>query len=172
MAHRSLRQAHGIGWRPAAARASCFAALWLILAGANVGDLPALLVATSAASGASLLLLPPASTQPSAWGIGVLALDVLKRSVVAGADVAWRALSPSMPISPGYVTARVDLPPGPARCLFCTLMSVLPGSLLAGQDDDGRVVVHCLDVSQPVAAEISEEERLFVQAFGLETASD
>src|SRR5262249_35706163 len=74
------------------ARAGGFLALWLVLAGVDRADLPAAAVAVGGATWASLRLLPP---QP--WHLQPLALlglvvRFLRQSVVAGVDVAWRAL--------------------------------------------------------------------------------
>ena len=57
---------------------------------------------------------------------------------------------------------------GPARNAFCALESLLPGTLPAGSNDQGALVVHCLDVDQPILAQMAADEALFVAAFGLE----
>jgi multicomponent Na+:H+ antiporter subunit E len=46
------------------------------------------------------------------------------------------------------------------------LMSLLPGTVPSGSDERGRVLIHCLDVEQPVAAQLAAEEALFVRAIG------
>jgi multicomponent Na+:H+ antiporter subunit E len=154
-------------WRSAAARGASFIALWFALAGVEISDLPAMIAAIVAATVASLELLPPGRVHPSFAGLVMLGADFLRQSAVAGADVAWRALSPSMPLKPGYVTSEVKLQPGLARSAFCTLMSLLPGSLPAWQDNEGKIIIHCLDDSQPVAAQMANEEKLFVKALGV-----
>ena len=150
-----------------AVRAACFIALWFALAGLEIGDLPAMIAATVAATFVSFWLLPPGRIHPSLRGLTVLAWNFMRQSAVAGADVAWRALSPRMPLKPGYVMSEVKLKPGPARSAFCAFMSLLPGSLPAWQDNEGRVTIHFLDDSQPVAAQMAEEEKLFVRALGV-----
>ncbi len=40
------------------------------------------------------------------------------------------------------------------------------GTLPTGTDEQGALLVHCLDISQPVAANLRAEERLFIRAFG------
>ena len=42
----------------------------------------------------------------------------------------------------------------------------MPGTLPTGTDEQGALLVHCLDTSQPVAANLAAEERLFIRAFG------
>ena len=154
-------------WRSAAARGACFIALWFAMAGVEISDLPAIITAIVAATFVSLRLLPPGGVHPSLAGLAALGADFMRNSAVAGADVAWRALSPSMPLRPGYATSEVQLPPGAARNAFCTLMSLLPGSLPVWQDEKGKIIIHCLDDSQPVAAQMAEEEKLFVRALGV-----
>ena len=114
----------------------------------------------------------PASGRSSVTALAALALRFLHQSIIAGVDVAWRALDPRMPLRPGLVTYDVRLPPGPARSAFLTLMSLLPGSLPAWQEDDGRITIHCLDVGQPVAAQMAEEEKLFIRALGVDPNND
>ena len=93
-------------------------------------------------------------------------LRFLYQSVIAGADVARRALDPRLPLRTGFVVYPVGLPEGPARNAFASLMSLLPGTVPTGTDDSGGLLIHCLDVGQPVAAQLAEEEALFVRAIG------
>ena len=46
------------------------------------------------------------------------------------------------------------------------LVRLLPGTLPAGSDDDGALLIHCLDVEQPVADNLSAEEVLFSRMIG------
>jgi multicomponent Na+:H+ antiporter subunit E len=50
--------------------------------------------------------------------------------------------------------------------MFTTLMSLLPGTVPAGSDEKGGLLIHCLDVEQPVVAQLAVEEALFVRAVG------
>jgi len=50
--------------------------------------------------------------------------------------------------------------------LFATLMSLLPGTVPTGSDERGGILIHCLDVEQPVVAQLAVEEALFVRAIG------
>jgi multicomponent Na+:H+ antiporter subunit E len=45
-------------------------------------------------------------------------------------------------------------------------MSLLPGTVPAGSAGTRALLIHCLDVEQPVAAQLAEEEAQFVQAVG------
>jgi multicomponent Na+:H+ antiporter subunit E len=57
------------------------------------------------------------------------------------------------------------LPPGNARNAFFALASLAPGSLPVGIDGD-MLILHCLDVSQPVARDLAAQETLFMRAQG------
>ena len=152
---------------PAAfARGTGFLMLWLVLAGFNPGDLPAAVVAVAGATWTSLRLLPPGEWRLSPLGIARLALRFPGQSLTAGIDVARRALDPRLPLRPGFVTVSPRLSPGTQRDAFCAFASLLPGTLPVDTNDDGTLVVHCLDVGQPVAAQMAADEDLFARALG------
>jgi multicomponent Na+:H+ antiporter subunit E len=141
--------------------------LWLILVGGpDPSDRPAGIVAIAAATWMSLRLLPPGAARLSPIAVARLVLRFLRQSIVAGADVAWRALDPRLPLRPGFVTHSTLLPPGPALDAFCALTSLAPGTLPAGPNDSGAIVVHCLDIGQPVASHLAADEKLFARAIG------
>ena len=113
--------------RVAATRAIGFFVLWLTLAGASPADLPVGIVAAGLATWASLRLLPAGQWSLRPVALARLGLRFLYQSIVAGIDVAWRALDPRLPLRPGFVTYPVGFPPGTARNVFATLTSLLPG---------------------------------------------
>lgn len=147
-------------------RGGCCLLLWLMLAGAHLADFPAAAVAVVAAGWVSLRLLPPGAATLSPLGVALLALRFPAQSVLAGVDVAWRAVQPELKLRPGFVLFQPQLPQGLARDGFCTLTSLLPGTLPAGTNVMGALVVHCLDVRQPVAARLAREEGRFLRALG------
>jgi multicomponent Na+:H+ antiporter subunit E len=151
----------GAIWRLAA-----FLGLWLILAGANSADLPAGIVAIVAATWTSLRLLPPGGSRPSPVALARLAWRFVRQSIVAGADVSRRALDPRLPLRPGFIIYPARLPAGPALNAFCTLTGLAPGTLPAGPDDSDAIIIHCLDVGQPIAAHLAADEKLFTRALG------
>jgi multicomponent Na+:H+ antiporter subunit E len=146
-----------------------FLFLWLLLAGAHLGDLPAVVVAVVAATWTSLHLMPHSGWHPQPWALTRYALRFLRQSVIAGSDVAWRALDPRLPLRPGFLVYPVRLPPSPARNAFYALTSQVPGTIPAGPAANGGLLVHCLDTSQPVVAQLAAEEALLVEALGLST---
>ena len=153
-------------FRPGSARAVGFFGLWIILSGGDAVDLVAGAVAAAAATWASLRLLPPGTSGVRPAALIGLVLRFLRQSLVAGVDVACRALDPRLPLHTGFVAYPVGLPPGPSRNVLTTLMSLLPGTVPTGADAAGRLLIHCLDVDQPVAAQLAAEEEHFARAIG------
>ena len=147
-------------------RAAIFLGIWLMVSGPSLADLPVGLAAVAAATWLSLRLLPAGKSRPRPVFLAALALRFVRQSVVSGTDVAWRALDPNLSLRPGFVAYPLRLPPGGARSAFCALSSLLPGTLPTGVDENGALLVHCLDVDQPVAANLAEEETLFMRALG------
>lgn len=145
-------------------RAVGFGALWVVLAGWQPADLPAAVVAVAAATWVSLRLSPPGDGRLSWPALGALALRFPWQSLVAGVDVARRAFSPALPLDVGAVAYAPRLPPGPARDAFLAYASTLPGTIPV--EDAGRVVIHCLDQSQPAAAQLAAEEARFMRVMG------
>ncbi|HWF78912.1 MAG TPA: Na+/H+ antiporter subunit E [Caulobacteraceae bacterium] len=143
-------------------RAALFLGVWIVMAGAHVADLPAAVAAVALATWASLRLLPPTGSRLSAAGLARLVLVFLYESIVAGVEVARRALHPRLPLRPGFVTYPIGFPPGGARNVFTTLTSLLPGTVPAA--DEGReLVYHCLDLDQPVLAQLAAEEAILAR---------
>jgi multicomponent Na+:H+ antiporter subunit E len=92
-----------------------------------------------------------------------LALRFVRESVVAGADVARRALDPRLPLRPGFVAYSVCFPTGTARNAFAALTSLLPGTVPAGEESE-QLVYHCLDIDQPVVSQLAAEEAALSRA--------
>jgi multicomponent Na+:H+ antiporter subunit E len=139
---------------------------WLILSEFGAADLLVGALAALMAASVSLHLLPPGPRTLRPVVLAGLAVRFLQQSIRAGIDVAWRALDPRLPLRPGFVSYRPQLRPGPARNAFLTMMSLLPGTLPCGPDEEGSLAVHCLDVSQPVVEQLTVEEAMFSRAIG------
>lgn len=144
-------------------RGGGFAALWIVLIGTD--NMPTGLATAAAATWVSFQLLPSGGMRARPLALPGLLLRFLGQSVLAGWDVARRALDPRLPVRPGFVSYRVRFPPGPARNAFATLTSLLPGTVPAGEHGDA-LLYHCLDVDQPVAAQLAREEELLSRALG------
>jgi multicomponent Na+:H+ antiporter subunit E len=116
----------------ALSRGLLFLLFWFALSLGNPADLAAGLVAATAATWTSLRLLPPRPSHPSLLALATFALRFLGQSIVAGVDVAWRALDPRLPLNPSFVAYRPRLSAGSGQRAFCTVASLLPGTLPVG----------------------------------------
>ena len=105
----------------------------------------------------------------SVWAIvrRAVAFLALWLILVGGPDPADRPAGIVALVAATWASLRL-LPPGPALSAFCALTSLAPGTLPAGTDDDGAIVVHCLDVGQPVASHLAADEELLTRALGHE----
>jgi multicomponent Na+:H+ antiporter subunit E len=148
------------------ARAAFFLAFWLILYGVKSADLLIGIIAAIIATWASRRLIPPGRGRLRPIPLVRLVLRFLRQSIVAGIDVAWRALDPRMPLRPGFVIYQPRFPVGPMQNTFCTMTGLLPGTLPCGSDENGDLVIHCLDVSQPVLEQLAAEEAVLRQVLG------
>ncbi|CDH43489.1 MAG: Na+/H+ antiporter subunit E [Candidatus Competibacteraceae bacterium] len=152
--------------RTAMTRWMGFLGFWLLLIGLDPSDFAAGLFAAAAATWTSLRLLPPSDRRLRYAALAKLALRFMQQSIIGGLDVARRALDPRLPLRPGFVAYPVRLPPGTACNAFSALTSVLPGTLPAGVGEHGEIIYHCLDVEQPVAAQLVIDEGLLIRALG------
>lgn len=152
--------------RSAAARAVGFYLLWWVLLGGGPVDLVPAVVAALAAVGVSIALVPARNDRVRAAVLAELLFWLPWQSLIAGVDTARRALDPGLPLNPGFVRYRASLPRGSGRNMFTTLTSVLPGTVPIGTDNDDALVIHCLDVGQPVAAQLAADEARLAQVIG------
>ena len=145
--------------RTASVRALCFFALWIVLMpSAKPADLFVGFLAATIATIASLHLLERTAGHVRFGALLAFMPHFLWQSVLAGIDVARRALSPRMPLNTGFVTYPTKFPPGLARVEFAMITSLLPGTVPAGETD-GAILYHCLDVTQPVTRQLAAEEQ-------------
>jgi len=142
-------------------RAGGFLMVWIALIGWKPLDLAVGMLTAAAAAWLSLHLQPPQNRTGRVTLVALLRLagHFLRQSVVAGLDVARRAFDPRMPLQPGFVPFALSFPPGPARNVFASWTSLMPGTVPVA--DDGEVLLyHCLDVGQPIAEQLGVEEAL------------
>jgi multicomponent Na+:H+ antiporter subunit E len=144
-------------------RTTFFFGFWLILFGFTSPDFIVGVLAAVMATWTSLLLLPSGRRRVHPIALAKLFPRFAIQSIVAGIDVARRALDPRMPLRPGFVNYPVRFPPGPTRNTFATLTSLLPGTVPAGYQNE-QIVYHCLDIDQPVISQLAAEEAALTQA--------
>jgi multicomponent Na+:H+ antiporter subunit E len=160
-----LANAPAFSVRAALARGAGLLAVWVVLIGTSPSDLATGVLAAAAATRISLVLLPPGPRRVRLTVVLSLIPHFLWKSVVAGVDVARRALDPRLPLRLGFVAYPERFRSGPARNAFASYTSLLPGTLSV-EDDGETLLCHCLDIGQPVAAELASEEAALAQALG------
>jgi multicomponent Na+:H+ antiporter subunit E len=147
-----------------AARALLYFGIWIVVdQSAQPANLVVGALASAAATWASLALLPPAAGRVRVGALLMLLPRFLWQSLVAGLDVARRALSPGLPLAPGFVDYPVGLPRGAARNAFELISSLMPGAVPT-DETEATVEYHCLDARQPVVEQLAAEERAYARA--------
>lgn len=145
-------------------RSASLFGLWVVLIGIHPADVIVGLITAAAATWISLGLLPPQIETLRPRALPHLALRFIRQSLVAGFDVARRALHPRLPLRPGFTSCAVGFPPGPLRSAFLAMTSLLPGTIAVSVVRDDAQLYHCLDLDQPVAAQLAVEEGVVRQA--------
>src|SRR5215470_17564732 len=150
-------------------RGGAFFVLWVVLIGTSPSDLIAGVLVSGAATWTSLALLPPGLQRVRLIGVLPLIPRFLWKSLVAGWDVARRALDPRLPLRTGFVGYPARFRSPLVRNAFASYTSLLPGTLPV-EDDGETLLYHCLDIEQPVAAELATEETVLAHAVGGDNA--
>jgi multicomponent Na+:H+ antiporter subunit E len=88
------------------------------------------------------------------------------QAVRGAVDVSRRALSPRMPLNPGFRSWRTTLPEGTPRIMLANAVSLLPGTLSA-EIEGQRLVIHLLDCQTDMATEIGRLEARIAAVFNL-----
>ena len=163
MKHQPTAQAMPSYRQSASTRGLAFFLFWLLLMQSiKPADLLIGLLIAIAAALLSLRLLPPVSGYLHFRQLLALFPHFLWVSILAGVDVARRALDPRMPLHCGLVDCPLGFPPGLARNTFATFTSLMPGTVPV--TDSGRILTyHCLDTTQPVVEQLWAEERLLAR---------
>jgi len=143
-------------------RAVAFTFMWWMLTAGSVNSwlvgAPVVLVATLI----SMVLVPPFSC--SVVGSVRFVPFFIWHSLRGGADVAWRAFHPKMPIAPGLVEFPLRLPPGMSRVFMVNTVSLLPGTLSV-ELGANRLKVHVLDTRKNVLSELIRLEQIIAKMF-------
>ena len=154
------------GKRPSApvllGRGLGFFVIWLAQIGTAPKDMPFGILAAAAATWTSVELWP-SNSRLSLPGLIRFVLRFLPQAVVAGVDVAWRAMAPRIALKPGFVSYPVTLSPGLAHGALRAVMSLQPGKLPVSNGAGENLLVHCLDTDAPVAAELAADEAAFLR---------
>ncbi|MEP9348628.1 Na+/H+ antiporter subunit E [Xanthobacter sp. KR7-225] len=150
-----LFTAHGV------TRWLAFLAGWGVLAGMDGPDVAAGLLVAALAARLSLALLPPAGAHLRPSGVAAYLARFSAGALRAGWDAARRVAARPPRVAPGILTLPCAVPQGLPRDAFRALASLQPGTLpLAAPGPD--LVVHCLDVTAPVAAALAADADAFL----------
>ena len=151
--------------RVIALRLAILAGGWWILTEGDRGGLGFGVPVVGLALATSLWLSPPARQPWRPLGMVRFAAHFLVHSVLGGIDVARRALAPRIPLAPAVRAFRGQLPPGPARDVFASAVSLMPGTLVIDRTPDG-LIVHALVDSEQVDHELAVLEATIAHAMG------
>jgi multicomponent Na+:H+ antiporter subunit E len=137
-----IRTDQGLDWSTIVSRALLFSIMWWALTDGAAGSwwigAPAVVCAVIV----SVALIP--SSGIVWWEVMGFVPFFLWHSLKGGADVAWRAFHPRMPIAPELIEYPLRLPPGLSQVTMINITSLLPGTLSA--EIEGQVLkVHVLD---------------------------
>lgn len=156
-------------WRRVAVRAAVLAGLWGLLTGGSPRSWLVGAPAVAAATVVSAALMPSHRLRLRWRGVPAFAAHFLVHSLRGGLDVAVRALHRRPRLSPDVVRFATSLPAGPQRLLLGAVMSLLPGTLLVGVDDE-CLEVHVLDRTTHPEDEVRRLEARVAGLFHGETA--
>ena len=113
-----------------------------------------LLLGAALALGVSALL-PWGKGERECRGILAALPAILQYAVILGFDlirsgiqVARIVLTPEMPIRPGIIPVPSECRSDLGRALSAHAVTLTPGQLVVGMDDDGVMYTHCLDVTE------------------------
>lgn len=87
--------------------------------------------------------------------LGVLFVDMIQSAI----QVARMLLNPDLPIKPGIVAIDAGCHSELGTALSAHAITLTPGEMVLGMDDQGTLYVHCLDASQS-AVYIAEAQKL------------
>ena len=147
-----------------------FALLWWVLAEGDGSSWMFGAPFALFASVASLRLTPERGWRLRPLSAARFAGFFAYHSVIGGVDVAWRAVRPSMPISPGFVICPMRLPTESARVLLADTVSLLPGTLSSASKAT-RWSCTCSTDTMPIRSDVERVEERIASALGLELAA-
>lgn len=151
------------------ARFFIFAFIWWIFTEGVIASwvigVPAVLLAVTA----SMVCVPPVSL---VWYEVVRFVHFfIIHSLISAADVAYRALHPSMPIAPDLIDYPLRIPPGFPQIFMANTVSLLPGTLSV-ELDQCVLKVHVLDKRKDFMTEIKSVEQRVARMFAVTLIND
>jgi len=148
-----------------ATRFIIFLVLWCIFDGIKPISLVVGLITAGLVTWSSLQLFPASNRRLRIFPFLALALHFMWSSIGAALEVAKYAFRRQPGLHPGFVTYDCDIPAGTKRDLYLSMVSLMPGSLPVDVDDNGRVIIHCLDINQPIAKQMANDEARLIRTW-------
>ena len=156
-------------------RAGLFAVLWWVLVDGDNTSWPigALVVLGAVAVSMMATGSPRANDRGLGWRwVRWLAFFpyFVWASVLGAVDVARRAYAPRPSLTPTFHDYAVRLSTERAQVFFANVVSLLPGTLSA-ELQDRQLVVHALDNTKPIEADLAALEEKVAPLFGQDLAA-
>ena len=150
-------------WPSILRRGLLFAVVWWILVEGEPASwligVPAVLLAATAS-----VALPPPLTFVWYELFRFIPFFII-RSLLGGADVAWRAFHPGMPIAPCLIEYPMRLPSGLPCVFMANTVSLLPGTL-STELASNCLTVHVLNGGKDVVSGLEKLEQRVAALFG------
>jgi multicomponent Na+:H+ antiporter subunit E len=154
-----------------ASRLLLFTLLWVVLSGGVAGSwlvgVPAIIAATAASVQMRSRKPGPGRVIPRPMALLRFTGFFIWQSTRGGLDVARRAMDPRLPIAPGFVELRLDVPAGLVRIFVVDVASLLPGTLSVELEGD-LLRLHVLDTATDTEQALRAVERQARALFGLD----
>jgi multicomponent Na+:H+ antiporter subunit E len=80
----------------------------------------------------------------------------LKELIVSNIDVAFRVVSPKLPINPGIVQAKTKLQSPMARMILANSITLTPGTFTVEMKED-TLFIHCLNIKSENTEEVTNK---------------
>lgn len=164
MRSHALRNAGALAGE-ALARAVALALVWYALTDGVASSWAIGAPVVLAATAASLALAPQPFPRLRLLPLLAFVPFFVVQSVRGGADVAWRALRPAMPLAPGFTTFPLATMAPAERIAFALIVSLLPGTLSARLEAD-ELRVHVLDARMPIEESLARLSARLGPVFG------
>lgn len=149
-----------------AGRTAILAGVWWVLAEGTGTGWGMGVAAVAIAVGVTLWLQPPGRLAPRLRAVPAFAVWFVRHSVAGGVDVARRAVRRSVDLDPAVLVLPVRLPEGWPRVVLADVVSLLPGTLAVSLRS-GRLELHVLDATRPVARDVRGVEERVARLFGI-----
>ena len=137
---------------------------WWVLTGSVDGWVFGSVVVFAVAS-LSLRLTPATGFTPRLRHLPGFFVFFLLQSLRAGSDVAWRTVTPSLPLHPAILKVPLTLPAGAPTWMLMLVVSLLPGTLSTSLNDC-TLELHCLDSGLEVIGAVRQVEQQVARLFG------